>query len=241
MRGGVREVRGGVREVRGGVREVRGGVREVRGGVREVRGGVREVRGGVREMRGGGREMRGGLRKGCYIVNIICNNWPFPVSLRYCKVQSTVKCQICGTRLMTSSFYMFPCQHAYHKDCLTKEVERCHDTLCHGYTLTFSSVHVPSHPQLLQLLPPGHVDRERLQSAVREVGGAQGKEEAKVCMEGGGGGIEWKGRVVNLWTPILQAKLDGILGAECIYCGGLMIDCIDRHFEALDAQDDSWN
>ena len=38
----------------------------------------------------------------------------------------------------------------------------------------------PPPPQLLQLLPAGHKDRERLQELVKEVGGAQIKEETKV-------------------------------------------------------------
>ncbi|KAL5480112.1 hypothetical protein EMCRGX_G023734 [Ephydatia muelleri] len=110
---------------------------------------------------------------------------------QYCKLRSTDKCQLCGSRLMTSSFYMFPCHHACHKDCLIKE--------------------------LLQLLPAGHKDRERLQELVKEVGGAQIKEETKV-------------------------KLDAILGAECVLCGDLMVDTLDKQFEAMDTtKDDSWN
>ena len=61
-----------------------------------------------------------------------------------------------------------------------KWVEGRHDTHCYD-THPFP----PPPPQLLQLLPAGHKDRERLQELVKEVGGAQIKEETKV----------WRGRV----------------------------------------------
>ena len=41
---------------------------------------------------------------------------------------------------------------------------------------------------------------------------------------------------------VLQVKLDAILGAECVLCGDLMVDTLDKQFEAMDTtKDDSWN
>ncbi len=39
-------------------------------------------------------------------------------------IQADSRCQICEGRLLSQGFYMFPCHHAFHKDCLTTEV--CH-------------------------------------------------------------------------------------------------------------------
>ena len=37
-------------------------------------------------------------------------------------VQSDTKCQICEYRLLSQAFYMFPCRHAFHRECLITEV-----------------------------------------------------------------------------------------------------------------------
>ena len=55
------------------------------------------------------------------------------------------------------------------------------------------------------------------------------------CGEGMGLAILWE-------FAVLQAKLDAILGAECVLCGDLMVETIDKEFEAMDTtKDDSWN
>ncbi len=37
-------------------------------------------------------------------------------------IQADTRCQICDSRLLSQGFYMFPCHHAFHKDCLLQEV-----------------------------------------------------------------------------------------------------------------------
>lgn len=34
------------------------------------------------------------------------------------------KCSLCDLPVLTRQFYIFPCQHAFHSDCLTKKVLR---------------------------------------------------------------------------------------------------------------------
>jgi vacuolar protein sorting-associated protein 18 len=41
---------------------------------------------------------------------------------RYGYVGQNQPCDICGYSVMTRQFYMFPCLHVYHGDCLQKEV-----------------------------------------------------------------------------------------------------------------------
>ncbi|KAJ3194065.1 hypothetical protein HK101_003570 [Irineochytrium annulatum] len=41
---------------------------------------------------------------------------------RYSVIPSTEKCFICTNPLMTRQFYIFPCQHVFHHDCLMSEV-----------------------------------------------------------------------------------------------------------------------
>lgn len=41
---------------------------------------------------------------------------------RYAIVEPGEKCYICGLPLLSRQFFVFPCQHAFHSDCLGKEV-----------------------------------------------------------------------------------------------------------------------
>ena len=45
---------------------------------------------------------------------------------RFVVVDPAEKCRSCGEALLTRQFYIFPCQHAFHADCLIKEVRRFH-------------------------------------------------------------------------------------------------------------------
>jgi hypothetical protein len=41
---------------------------------------------------------------------------------RFVVVDAAEKCASCGQPLLTRQFYVFPCQHAFHADCLINEV-----------------------------------------------------------------------------------------------------------------------
>lgn len=41
---------------------------------------------------------------------------------RFVVVDSAAKCDTCSLPLLARQFYVFPCQHAFHADCLIKEV-----------------------------------------------------------------------------------------------------------------------
>ncbi|GAA5878842.1 hypothetical protein JCM1840_000732 [Sporobolomyces johnsonii] len=43
---------------------------------------------------------------------------------RFVVVDANEKCGSCGQQLLTRQFYVFPCQHAFHADCLIKEVTK---------------------------------------------------------------------------------------------------------------------
>ncbi|KAG8908085.1 hypothetical protein FRB99_000529 [Tulasnella sp. 403] len=42
---------------------------------------------------------------------------------RFVTLEATEKCSICGHALLTRQFYVFPCQHAFHADCLIGQVK----------------------------------------------------------------------------------------------------------------------
>lgn len=41
---------------------------------------------------------------------------------RYTFVRNTDNCDVCEMTLMVRPFYMFPCRHRFHTDCLLKEM-----------------------------------------------------------------------------------------------------------------------
>lgn len=64
------------------------------------------------------------IAAGCLGYNV---TFMFTTALPRCVViQSDSRCQICEGRLLSQAFYMFPCHHAFHKDCLIQEVCVCH-------------------------------------------------------------------------------------------------------------------
>jgi hypothetical protein len=44
------------------------------------------------------------------------------LSQRFIVVDAAEKCALCTLPLLTRQFYVFPCQHAFHADCLITEV-----------------------------------------------------------------------------------------------------------------------
>lgn len=41
---------------------------------------------------------------------------------RFVTLEASEKCSICGLNLLTRQFYVFPCQHCFHADCLIGQV-----------------------------------------------------------------------------------------------------------------------
>jgi len=42
---------------------------------------------------------------------------------RYAVIQAGESCSICGYPLLTRQFYVFPCRHAFHADCLVNKLK----------------------------------------------------------------------------------------------------------------------
>jgi len=45
------------------------------------------------------------------------------LSHRYAVIQAGEACSICGYPLLTRQFYIFPCRHAFHADCLVNKLK----------------------------------------------------------------------------------------------------------------------
>ena len=139
---------------------------------------------------------------------------------------------------------MFPCTHAFHKDCLLQEVS------LHSKSTAYQSLFSlpPLSPQVSFLLG----DDEKAELSML----------ARVVAEGGKGGMEREGETLTRdnwneakvsWSsspghtahPLLccQVRLDAMVGGECLYCGERMIDSVKLSFIPLASRkeaEDSW-
>ncbi|KAL7635941.1 UNVERIFIED_CONTAM: hypothetical protein RMT77_013758 [Armadillidium vulgare] len=114
-------------------------------------------------------------------------------------VRAQDKCCECNYPLLTRLFYLFPCSHKFHQDCLT-------DAILNSLT-------------------------ETKQKEVSELKGklialSSDEETAR-----GVGSKYWNDR------EQLRAKIDAIVASECLYCGDVAVNSVDKPF----ISDDEWN
>ncbi|GFN86697.1 vacuolar protein sorting-associated protein 18 homolog [Plakobranchus ocellatus] len=120
---------------------------------------------------------------------------------KYAFVKAEDKCSSCNYPLMSRGFYLFPCGHKFHMDCLIAEV-------------------LPSLPaskrsqveQLQRKLAEG----EALQGAGTVAAGAGKRPDSSL--------------VSGVKDMDVKAKLDELVASECILCGDFMIRCVDKLF-----------
>jgi len=133
---------------------------------------------------------------------------------KYGIVYENQRCELCGFMVLTRQFYLYPCGHAYHSDCLAMEMAK----------------HLPPHLQstLSSLL-------FQIQSASDSVPASKHSgsiEELGTSV------------VVPQLTSIEQkkAELDKLIASECIQCGEIMISTINQPFISPDEKDviSSW-
>ena len=133
---------------------------------------------------------------------------------KYSYVKAQEKCSSCSYPLMTRAFYIFPCMHKFHSDCLIAEV-------------------LPS------LSSAGKARVTELQRKIAS-------EDRGATATGAGLGSSTLRSSPATITTTKEAgakeKLDSIVAEECVYCGDLMIKCIDQPFVDADerADVDSW-
>ncbi|EGD73813.1 hypothetical protein PTSG_12329 [Salpingoeca rosetta] len=114
------------------------------------------------------------------------------------RVHGDMMCDVCEYPLLTRAFYLFPCHHAFHKDCLMREVVK--------YLPPSQCRRVNTIRQDLRDLPPTAAGARR--------------------------------------ALALNAKLDEIAGQDCIVCGEIAIEMIEKPFipkDQLEAYIESWS
>lgn len=138
---------------------------------------------------------------------------------KYGFVDSQQKCQLCDSAVLTREFYLFPCQHVYHADCLQSHVTK----------YLFSE-------QQRQLFTNLGGQIRQLESQARSTAAAQA---ASGGSSGGSGGAlaEARSRMQKL-----RGQLDDLVAPECLLCGENSLQSIDKPFIAANEvhEAESW-
>nr|XP_040229535.1 vacuolar protein sorting-associated protein 18 homolog [Anopheles coluzzii] len=130
-------------------------------------------------------------------------------------VSAQEQCTVCGIYLMLKPFFVFHCGHKFHADCLERQV------------LPYLSPEMSDRLTMLkQSLATAQHAVESAASA--GVGSANALEAAPVAP------ISHKEK--------LKSEIEAIISSECLYCGNLMINALDKPFvENWQQADSEWD
>ena len=129
-------------------------------------------------------------------------------------------CEICLQPLLERAFYLFPCGHGMHADCLTNEkVRHLDDT--------------------------GRAQVAALQRTIAAgATGTAGAGSSGAGGSGGDGGTGGTGMDFGIGgiseRELCQRELDEIVGEQCILCGDQMIASVVEPFVRENAEESEW-
>lgn len=123
---------------------------------------------------------------------------------RHAVVRSQDKCSACGYPLMLRAFYLFPCAHKFHADCLVAEV------------LPHLPVSVRARASELQRRIAAHTDRSDASPTHTALAAATTLAVATT--------------LPVQQEQSLKDELDDLVASECVYCGDIMIRMVDKPF-----------
>ncbi|KAJ2781634.1 tethering complex subunit [Coemansia interrupta] len=125
---------------------------------------------------------------------------------RFAVVGESEGCQVCQLPLWQRQFYVFPCQHAFHADCLTRRV-----------------VGTCNRVQRRRI--------QELQSQSVELARTRRQIKLKPMVRGGtAGGKEESEEQVEAQVRRNRAQMDALVAAECVLCGEAMIRTVGEPF-----------
>lgn len=119
---------------------------------------------------------------------------------RYSIIKVGQKCEICSHNIMSRTFYVFPCGHLFHNDCIIKEI------------IAIDPQYKGIEDKLKQLA----LDTNKFMSSY--IG------QQSLAMNS----ISSQNKTPILNKERLVFELDEIISSECIYCGSLLATYIDK-------------
>ncbi|CAD8189069.1 unnamed protein product [Paramecium octaurelia] len=149
-------------------------------------------------------------------------------------IDTQQKCDHCAKQLFNDTFYIFPCNHGFHKDCIVTRIKQLPQHQANipsieTYDMTMQSILVKSNPT--QNANKKQQDGQSFFQIMNIFGGAKQEQRPQSTL-----------------TPdeekLLREtkdKFDKIVASECIFCGPKVVDSIQFGFE-LDAREkDTWS
>ncbi|KAI8370705.1 uncharacterized protein BYT42DRAFT_99785 [Radiomyces spectabilis] len=144
---------------------------------------------------------------------------------RFALISAVEKCYICQFPLLTRQFYVFPCQHAFHADCLinrmtkylpTRQIRRLAD-LQEQLSRELSAQGRQSHAAT------ANGTTNKFMNAAGNIRGVIFPSDAAAEHQD-------DPRHLVARTERLKEELDDIVASECVLCGDIMIKSIDQPF-----------
>ncbi|TPX64225.1 hypothetical protein SpCBS45565_g06048 [Spizellomyces sp. 'palustris'] len=150
---------------------------------------------------------------------------------RYTTIPVAERCKSCRSPLLTRQFYVFPCEHVFHADCLSNQVIR-ESTPAKSKRIQDLQERIT---QEIAAKRAALVDEggSILSSAMLGMRRVKEAGEASPVPSGG----ETKGNNKARSPDTLKEELDDLIASECPLCGDLMIKSVDRPFIAQDEGD----
>ncbi|CAG8666814.1 6521_t:CDS:10, partial [Racocetra fulgida] len=125
------------------------------------------------------------------------------------------KCSLCDSPLLTRQFYIFPCQHAFHSECLIQE---------HLNTVQLRKI-LELQEQIAKEISnfnraPDNTARERNSFAPGGLDRLKGLILPDVATHSGD----------DVAVVVSKDELDDLVASECVLCGDMMIKTIEKPF-----------
>ncbi|CAO3652841.1 unnamed protein product [Cunninghamella blakesleeana] len=135
------------------------------------------------------------------------------------------QCCICDFPLMTRLFYVFPCGHSYHADCLKNKVLK---------NLSYRKISRISY--INEQLALDVKKQNKIQNEILNFEANPSRDNSIIDAK------KEEYKKINRRIEKLKNEYGDIIANDCLYCGNIMIDSIDQPFisteEAIIA--DSW-
>jgi len=131
---------------------------------------------------------------------------------KYTFVGENQPCDHCGFVLLSRAFYIFPCQHVFHTDCLKSETLKFLDPV--------------KRKQLISLEQKlADIQFEELQEVDTPSSAASSSASASSSKPQSSTNIANKRKIQEI-----QDQIDDIVSGGCLFCGDVMINSIDLPF-----------
>ena len=135
---------------------------------------------------------------------------------KYSFVQSVQKCLICDLPTLSREFYLFPCQHSFHADCLMNQM-----------FLHMDNVQQIRVRDILDQIQQYSFNDN---SSVKKVSSSNNNMNSGNYNNSSNNNDDKEVNVTISKVDALKDELDDFIASECLYCGDIMISSISDPF-----------